>query len=200
MIHISDWGHAAELSLEESSGVDIASTTLLLDNVEDSDRTTSEAFELTNEAGEAAVTVHATYLLEEDEPTLLVTATEAATGETLAEEELVADDAVTFPTGERLVFDRYARYARLAIAHDWSVVPLYTAFLVTLLGLAVAIFSPYRRVVALATKGDRGVRLDALVRYGRGRSPMFEDRVREALAEAFEVDGRDVTGREADGD
>jgi hypothetical protein len=196
MIHTSDWGFAAGVSLEAPEGAQVASTTVLLDNVEGADRTTSEAFDLTTDADEAAVTVRTMYLLDEDDPTLLLTATDFETGETIAEETLLEGEALTLPSGERLVFDRYSLYSRLSVVHDWSVWPLYIAFVVTLAGLGVALFAPYRRVLAMATRaeGDGETRIDVLVMYGRGSSAVYEDRVRDEFEKAF---GR---GEDADGD
>lgn len=96
-------------------------------------------------------------------------------------EEITVADGMVF----RVV--RLTKYARLSVVNDWSVYVIYALFLVAMLGLMLAVFSPLRAVhVVLAEQdGERG--LYVAVRHSRG-DPHFAGRVERALRKSFETE------------
>lgn len=84
---------------------------------------------------------------------------------------LAEGESLRLPGGV-LKVRRILPYARLSVVHDWSVYPIYALFVMSMLGLAVAVLAPERRVWVLVSQGDRGVELRWIAFHQR-RDPTF---------------------------
>lgn len=90
-------------------------------------------------------------------------------------------DSIPVPGGE-LRFDGVEYYARLSVADDWSVYPIYLLFLTATLGLTTAVLLP-RRLVWVVLREDAGDRhLRVLVQHQR-KDPLFAIQIEDLLAE-----------------
>jgi hypothetical protein len=106
---------------------------------------------------------------------------------------LTLGQSVALPGGQQLRYAAMRRYARLSIADDWSVYPIYALFGLAAAGLALALLVPYRCVRVMLVSGVEGAELRGLVR-SRLAAPDFAGTVEEAIASAVS-DGaeKDVT-------
>ncbi len=75
-------------------------------------------------------------------------------------------------------------YARLSVVDDWSVYPIYAVFALATLALAIAVFMPYREVLAVLEESAAGCRTGFRVRHTR-RDPGFGIRVREQVEQVL---------------
>jgi len=95
---------------------------------------------------------------------------------------LGAGQAAALPDGTRLTVDALTSYAQLRVINDWSLRYVFGSFYLALLGIALSVFLPPRRVVSAFD--PTGSRLD--VRVGqRKNDPAFSLRVERALHTAL---------------
>ncbi len=92
-------------------------------------------------------------------------------------------EALTLPEGARLRLVSIGYYARLDVADDWSVYPMYLLFALAAAAVSASLWMPYRTVRALLADGAGGPELRAAVSDRRG-DPLFAERVEAALREA----------------
>ncbi len=99
-----------------------------------------------------------------------------------------------------LRYDAMGYYARLTVADDWSVYPIYLLFFTAVAGLALTMFVPARTAWVMYAVDDEGTgSLRVLVRNHRS-DPVFAERVVAAAARAaVEAGGQGVPSQRADG-
>ncbi|MCL4079329.1 cytochrome c biogenesis protein ResB [Coriobacteriia bacterium Es71-Z0120] len=101
--------------------------------------------------------------------------------------------------GFAIAVARVGYYARLSVADDWSVYPMYAVFVLAVLALAVALFAPYREAAALVQKGPEGATVRIGARHAR-RDPSFQQRVRASVERAFSASCESCERRSRDDD
>lgn len=100
---------------------------------------------------------------------------------------LVPGEGIQVPGG-RLALQDVVYYARISVADDWSIYPIYALFGLATLGLTIAIFAPRRAVWYVVDAGDGGMsRVRAVIRHWRG-DPVFRLRVEDAVRAAAGVE------------
>jgi cytochrome c biogenesis protein ResB len=191
LIHSSDYGLAAVVSVETSAGVEMLREAQLVD-FDDAkpSGTTSARFDLTDSTGRLIEDVSLTVPLDRldglpvhqrpKQPRVVMTV-DASGAETVT--TLAVGQARILSTGDRLRLVDLVYYARVSVADDWSVYPIYALFVLAAIALSLAILVPYRRVLVMTVPSAEGAELHALVRSRRG-DPVFEERVEAALREA----------------
>ncbi|MHB1016434.1 MAG: cytochrome c biogenesis protein ResB [Coriobacteriia bacterium] len=97
-------------------------------------------------------------------------------------------ESVTLPGEVALTIADLTKYARLSVVDDWSVYYIYTLFVLGMLGLTFALFTPYRAVRATVVIGDGAAHLAVTARHGRG-DPHFPGKVVSALRDALDARG-----------
>ncbi|MDA3937121.1 MAG: cytochrome c biogenesis protein ResB [Actinomycetota bacterium] len=185
MIHMNNWGYAPEVGFTTAGGDDRGSLKLIVDVEEGIPRSTSSGFEVTSSADGEVLVFEATLISREGGPEMEVTAL-ASDGSRGESAQLGLGEVLTLPSGDRIEYRALDYYARLSVVHDWSITPIYTLFIIGLIGVSVAVLDPYRRVaVVVSGRPDAHDILDAhvLIRRGR-RSALFVDRVKETLEAA----------------
>ncbi|TLM98820.1 MAG: cytochrome c biogenesis protein ResB, partial [Actinobacteria bacterium] len=80
----------------------------------------------------------------------------------------------------RITLDDVRRYARLSVADDWSVYPMYALFVLATAGMVLAVFFPRRTAWVLLTEKDGATELRYLT-YHQRKDPAFDVGVEEAL-------------------
>lgn len=101
--------------------------------------------------------------------------------------------AMRLPDGSTLTFTDIRYLARVTVANDWSVMPLYALFAVALAGVSVAIALPYRVAYGRVQEGADGIGARILIAGGRDGG-LFGRTVVEALET-----GQDAWTREGEG-
>jgi hypothetical protein len=87
---------------------------------------------------------------------------------------------LTLPDGTKVRLDSVGYYARLSVADDWSIYPIYILFVLAGVAMSAAMLLRYRRVLVLLVDEDGGSRLQAILRPS-GQDPLFAQRVECAL-------------------
>lgn len=87
-------------------------------------------------------------------------------------------------TDKTLKIDTLDYYARMRVADDWSVTPMYALFGIAVLGIGIAVLVSPRRVVVVWDRSSTPS-LRVVARDRRG-DPEFEERVVARLSEHFE--------------
>jgi hypothetical protein len=201
MIHQNDYGLAAALRVEESSGTVLSSTEVLSDFDPAVGNGMSPAEFSIDGGGPQASSLDVSVAIQaehEGSDVLRIlpkakTAKLTITGPASYKQEatLAAGEALVLPSGQLLRLVDIVYYARLSVVDDWSVYPIYALFVIAGAALSLAVFTPYRVVRLLLVQGPDGLVLHADARHAR-RDPLFVENVEEALREA--VDGLRVEG------
>ncbi|MDH4140015.1 MAG: cytochrome c biogenesis protein ResB [Coriobacteriia bacterium] len=187
LIHMQAYGFAPVLALQDPDGTEVGRETFLVD-FDDSapGGLTAVDFELVDAEGMAdRYWGRLTLSLPEDGGSRGRAVFELHEYDTVvATQEVQAGESIDLPAGGRLVLASVGRYARLSIVDDWSVPFLYSLLALALIGVALATFSPYRKVWAmLVEEGDGGVRLNISAKHWRG-SPTFAESIIAAVEAA----------------
>lgn len=189
LIHQSDFGVSPKVTLLANDGSVVDTSSLIVDF----DRTsrqgfTAQEFALTGAGGAGEVTVRVTVV---GSPRDIVSGrgTEKARlsakatgrdGAVIASKVLSPGEALELPGGS-LRYDGLGYYARLSVADDWSIYPIYVLFFLATAGIAVAVLAPKRTAWVLLDRGAGGsCELHAIFKHDRG-DPVFEDMVVAAL-------------------
>jgi hypothetical protein len=191
LIHSSGYGIAAVVSVGSGSGGPILQSEPLVDfDAKRPGGTTAAVFDLTAAGGKVLDSITLTIPLDREgglsleqlprRPRALVTV-RASGVETSA--VLEKGGSMRLPTGESLRVKDFVHYARLTVADDWSVYPIYFLFVLAGIAMSVSVTVPYRRVRVLLAETADGVALHAEVRHSRG-DPLFAEMVETALREA----------------
>lgn len=188
-VHMSDHGLAVMATVSafgESFGQEI-----LLDYTDDRSGVMPSSFEVVGPSGEVLTTV--VFEVPKDgesvmaSPAVRVRAGGAGwTRGSPAEVEAVLGigDVVALPGGVTVTVDDLTTYARLSVVDDWSVYYIYALFVTGIVGLAFALFAPYRAVRAMIVDDGSDAWLAVTHRHGRG-DPHFPDTVNSVLRDAL---------------
>lgn len=98
---------------------------------------------------------------------------------------ITGGQSVPLPGGARMRLSDLSYYARLSVADDWSIYPMYFLFGLTTIGLSIAVFAPRRTVWLLLIDSHEGRQLNVVVRHAR-RDPAFAVRVKEAIESSMD--------------
>lgn len=193
MIHATDYGLAPVVSAESSGTVLKAEELVDFDESRPSG-TSPATFDLNDGAGNRIVTVSLEVPLDRfggqrvqvmpKRPTVLAAVTAPGAQETTF--TLAVGQSRQLPGGIRLTLDRVVYFARVDIADDWSVYPIYLLFALAAIAVSASVTLPYRRVVVLAVEDGDGLALHAVLRHSHG-APLFAERVEAALRAAAET-------------
>lgn len=193
LIHMDGYGMAAVLSAETSSGKEEARTTSLID-YSGSERSGSTSARVDiGGLGSPGYGAIVTVPVDKSGGQLV----ERLPADQRAEVSLtngsgVMGKPVTLRVGEslpltggyRLKLASLGYYARLSIADDWSIYPIYLLFVAAAAAISLSVFVLYRRVLVFAREDGDGHVLAAVGRHGRG-DPLFMARVEETIRQAL---------------
>jgi len=178
-IHSSDYGYAPVISLESSGSVESTEVPMIVDFIEgDASRTTTAGIEFVSGSEEMQHIVFVAVLLDADEPKIEVELSTSGTSSAKGEHRIVVlgiGESAELESGVSVGFASLEYYSRLSVVHDWSVPWIYTLFGIGLVGVSVAVFDPYRRVLAVVVDGDDGATVHMLITRGQGA--LFEDKL-----------------------
>jgi hypothetical protein len=191
LIHASDYGLAAEISVETSRGVRILGSEQLVDFADSAvSGTTAARFDLNGPDGRVLEAVALTVPLDRGasgplhyrpkEPRVVLSIKDGSVETTAV---VAKGRAVALPSGLMIRLDDLVYYARVSIAEDWSIYPIYVLFVIAAAAMSLSVVAPYRRVLILAHDAGGRLELHALVKHSRG-DPLFAERVEAALREA----------------
>ncbi len=189
LIHVNGDGLYPTLSVLDPEGTTLGSEGLFVDfDAEHPDRTVPARLDLSGAGLEpVAMTVQALPPREATRTATLADvdlAIRLGAGSDASSTLVSMGEGVALPGGYRLVYRSMVRYARLSIADDWSVYPIYALFGLAAAGLALALLVPYRRVRVTLVEADGGAVLHCQV-HDRRRDPMFAESVEKAVAAAL---------------
>lgn len=186
LVHMNDWGLAAQLSVSTTATDDPQTLPVLVDFVEgDRTRTAVSSVEYTDSSGgmwplgvrlEPGRGVAGS-------PTVDAVITMSASGGDSAEDvprRVVPGDTIELPDGAVLTYEGAVPYARLSLVRDWSVWPIYGLLVTATIGLALSLLVPYRAAWVLVRGADDQNRLHVVTRHIR-RDPLFAEQVAEVL-------------------
>lgn len=192
LVHSSGYGLAAVISVETSAGSEMLSSQQLVDfDDKTGSGTTDSRFDLTADGNSPLATVRLTVPLDrEGGVPQHILPKDARVSLRVQPVGRPAVTAVLRPGGTfalgpsyRIRLKGLVYYARVSVADDWSVYPLYLLFLLAGASVSVAVVVPYRRVIVLAVEVDSNLALHASARHSRG-DPLFAERVEAALRQA----------------
>lgn len=194
MVHMAALGPSVTLAVEATGGPEIARETFTLDlSTDTSTGSVPQVFDLTDGSGASGLVARVQVL------TRASAGWSATESRALLETSAVgADDfgpAVTVPEGStfelpgggRLRVVEITDWARVSVANDWSVPFIYGLLVLAILGLAVAVLMPARRVTALLVEDDEGRFLHVGTWHDK-RDPEFKRRVLAAVAAVTELE------------
>lgn len=183
LVHMNDWGLAANLSVETTAGESLGSLPVLVDFTDESraDTKWSESEYVGTDGEVTRVTVRLVRpeaAASETTPAAIITADAIVRlGEGDVPETRLANDGRTpLPDGNVLVYQGSVPYARLSVVKDWSVIPIYALLVTATIGLALSLLVPYRVVWVLVSETGESRQLRVVTRHVR-RDPLFTERV-----------------------
>jgi cytochrome c biogenesis protein ResB len=194
LIHMVDDGFAPTLVLESSEGTEVARQEFLVDLDESQPGgLTPVSFGLPTAGGEELSGILTLSLPESDSATgtAILTVSDPE-GEVLVTQEAKIGEPIEMPGGEALVLESVERYARLAVADDWSVPWIYALLVLASVGITFAVFSPYRKAWVMLVEDGGRARLHVRTRHYRG-SPTFAEQVERAVREVVGVEALAVS-------
>lgn len=124
----------------------------------------------------------------------------ATSADGISTAELAVGQAAPVADGVTFRLDALTYAVALRVVNDWSVPWLYAAFACAVLGTALTVFAPFRRVRVMLVPAEEGSARAALhVQVSCPRSdPAFPGRVVRALNVICDEDATSASGREGD--
>lgn len=187
MIHMAAFGPAATLSVESTGGAEIARTTFTLDlSTDTSSGTVPQVFDLTTAQGQAGLTARIQVLTKAaagaspTEARALIETKTVEAAEFGPPVTVPVDSTIDLPGGGRLRVVSVTDWARVSVANDWSVPFIYVLLMLAILGLAVAVLVPARRVSVLLVETDEGRFLNIGTWHDK-RDPTFKKQMIDAV-------------------
>lgn len=185
MIHAADYGPAAILAIESSSGPEIARRTFFLDRSDDSSSGTKpQHFTVRGSQGADPVQVRVQVVTRGESDAAgkaVVETTTPGASEYGAPRVVVEGEFIDLPGGSRLRLASVSDWSRVSVVNDRSLPFVYGFLVLMTFWLAVAIMVPTRCVWAMVSPS--GVELHVSTWHSR-REVGFAKRIIEALEES----------------
>lgn len=199
LVHMNDWGLAADVSIETSGGEALDRFPVLVDFADDTRSATRPArVEYADSAGRRWRLSVRLVPPADGRPASNDTSTAAdaiiearavttgpGTPQDAVRDRLSIGEDMSLPDGNILRFNDATPYARLSVVRDWSVWPIYTLLVTATIGLALSLLLPYRAIWVLVTEREGERRLHIVHRHIR-RERLFAETIAESLTTAAE--------------
>lgn len=122
-------------------------------------------------------------------PTVRVVTT-SPDGATTLDRVIAPGAEVALPTGDTLRIGSIGYYARINVVDDQSILLMYAAFALAMIGLTLSLVARQQIVLATVVEGPEGPKLAATVRLWRN-TPTSRGEIQKELSEALCGDGKE---------
>lgn len=196
MLHMVALGPAVQIAAESPGGAQRASQTLLFERSHlTSSGTAPQVIRASGLAGQEPIKVRVQVIIRRPGSPFGDTTVSRAIIETASVNAAVFGPPVVVPEGQAvdLGSGRVLRvvdvkdWVRVSVANDWSVNAIYGLLVLAILGLAIAVLLPTRRVSILLIQGEDDTWSLHGATWHSQRSPSFSGRVADAVREAAET-------------
>jgi cytochrome c biogenesis protein ResB len=200
IIHPNDYGLAATFVLTDTKGTELSRSSTLVDfDASSTAGTAPGELVLSDSRGQDAVRVAVSFVVPHDNGVLVpvlprrpeaIVRFVAADGSLIGTDTLKVNDAFKFADGSALRFVGANYYARLSVVSDASVPALYTALMLALVGVTIALLFSQKALVATVSDDVDGAQVAVMVRTWRHGGAGASE-IQQALLRAFESEPHD---------